>query len=182
MRHPINRRHLRPRVRRRNGNHGCRDAITALLSHTPAERLRYPYAASPAQADQRINLVFAGNRQGLGHLEIGYVRLHLFVSSYQPTSQYVLNCRDGSISPQRAARTQHQTLPVEAFNGLAQIGYRAGSEYNFLGIARVAELIRHVFRLSFIFKKMPMIRVSTRIVMPRAAQEITTRCVASAWL
>src|SRR6266700_5831165 len=80
MRHPINRRHLRPRVRRRNGNHRYRDAIyrvlalvvaltRTLLSHTPAERLRHPYAASPTQADQRVDLVLASNRQGLGNLE-----------------------------------------------------------------------------------------------------------------
>ena len=105
--HPINRRHLRARIRGRNSNHGCRGAINralvdrlhrspcqrrgrdksrpyTLIFQPPADCLRHPNATSPTQADQRIDLVFAGNCQGLDNLEIRHVRLHLFVGRYQP--------------------------------------------------------------------------------------------------
>src|SRR5438105_15907460 len=93
LRETVGRCHLRPCIGRGNGDEGnewlirgkasARWSTAAPLFQRKTDSFRYTDGTSPAQADNCIDLVLVSEVRGFSYLEVGNMRLNMFVARYQ---------------------------------------------------------------------------------------------------
>src|SRR5437667_11340365 len=93
LRETVGRCHLRPCIGRGNGDHGnqrlirgkasARRSTAAPLFQHKTDSFRYTDGTSPSHADDCIDLVLVSEIRVFSYLEIGNMRLNMFVASYQ---------------------------------------------------------------------------------------------------
>src|SRR5436305_15153162 len=93
LRDTVGRRHLRPCIGRGNGDHGnqrlirgkasARWSTAAPLFQRKTDSFRHTNRTPPANADDCIDLLLVSEIRGFSYLEVGNMRLNMFVARYQ---------------------------------------------------------------------------------------------------